>query len=114
MPTSIGPHFGEELAVAGVLGLPFSWNPATAQFNLTDPRLTPAQITTINAVIAAHNPSTPATKKSLTGTVLATDVDTFTTACNDMAGNVLLSQELRNLGTVLPKLLKYLGISIGG
>lgn len=51
---TIGPTFGDEVAAAGLGGLPFTWGPDGVQ-GITN--LTPAQQTTLNNVIAAHNPA---------------------------------------------------------
>jgi hypothetical protein len=55
---TIGPNFGNEIIAAGLGGLPFSWSSDGTIRGLTN--LTPAQQTTLNAVLAAHNPNTPA------------------------------------------------------
>lgn len=52
----IGAHISEELKAAGVMGLPFAWNPETGAVRTDDPALTAAQRQTILAVFAAHNP----------------------------------------------------------
>jgi hypothetical protein len=58
MAVVIGPHFPDELRAAGLLNLPFTWGPDGAiQY---DARLTANQRTAIQAVLAAHNPATPA------------------------------------------------------
>jgi hypothetical protein len=52
---AIGETFGNELQVAGLAGLPFSWGAdGTFQF---DDRMTQAQIDAVNAVYAAHDPT---------------------------------------------------------
>lgn len=55
MPKAIGPTFSEELRVAGLAGLPFSWAP-DGSFTF-DPRMTPEQIAAVRAVLAAHDPT---------------------------------------------------------
>lgn len=55
-PLAVGPSIGDELRAAGLVDLPFSWNPQTGQVRVDDPRLTDAQRTAILAVFAAHNP----------------------------------------------------------
>jgi hypothetical protein len=55
----IGPHLAEELQLAGLAGLPFTWGEDGV--DLTDPRLTSGQIAAIQAVVAAHDPLVPAT-----------------------------------------------------
>lgn len=57
MSAIIGPNFGNEIAAAGLAGLPFSWGPDG--LNTADPRLTSDQIAAIEAVLAAHNPAKP-------------------------------------------------------
>lgn len=55
----IGPSFPSELQAAGLMGLPFSWVPdGTIQYG---PTITQTQRTAIEAVKAAHNPTTPVT-----------------------------------------------------
>ncbi len=52
---SIGPTFSAELATAGLMGLPFSW---TAAGDITfGANMTPAQITAVETVYAAHDPT---------------------------------------------------------
>ena len=51
----IGPKFTEELTLAGLVGLPFSWgSDGNIQFN---ERITQDQIDAVNAVYEAHDPS---------------------------------------------------------
>ena len=58
MAKAIGPSFADELKIAGLLGLPFSWGAdGNIQF---DARMAPGQIAAVNGVYAAHNPATPA------------------------------------------------------
>lgn len=57
MTTRIGPNFGNELAAAGLAGLPFAWasdGTITGETNLTS-----AQQTALVAVVAAHDPTKP-------------------------------------------------------
>ena len=54
----IGPSFSQELTLAGLFGLPFSWG-ADGSFQF-DPRMTQAQIDAVQAVYAAHDPAKPA------------------------------------------------------
>ncbi len=49
----IGPGFFKELQDAGLAGLPFSWTESGVAFS---PEMTAAQISTVEAVLAAHNP----------------------------------------------------------
>lgn len=50
----IGPNFSNEIAAAGLGGLPFSWGPD----GLHDTsQLTAAQLASLEAVLAAHNPA---------------------------------------------------------
>jgi hypothetical protein len=54
---AIGPNFANELQAAGLLGLPFAWEPGgTITFGSA---ITSAQVTAVEAVYAAHNPATP-------------------------------------------------------
>jgi len=52
---SIGANFGNELAAAGLGGLPVTWT-ANGTF-LFDNSLTPSQIAAIRAIVSAHNPA---------------------------------------------------------
>lgn len=52
----IGANFFNEITAAGLAGLPFSW---TAQGITFMPEMTPAQVSSVNAVLAAHNPNAP-------------------------------------------------------
>lgn len=52
----IGPGFFKELQDAGLAGAPFSWTEAGVAFS---PEMTPAQVSSVNAVLAAHNPNAP-------------------------------------------------------
>lgn len=51
----IGPTFSDELAAAGLVGLPFVWGD-DGSFSGRE-NLTPAQNAALDAVIAAHDPS---------------------------------------------------------
>jgi len=55
MADVIGPNFGNEIALAGLAGLPFSWG--ADGVHISDSRLTAGQKTAINAVVAAHDPT---------------------------------------------------------
>lgn len=58
MAKAIGPAFYDELAAAGLVGLPFSWGTdGIIQF---DPRMTPGQVVAVQAVYATHDPTKPA------------------------------------------------------
>jgi hypothetical protein len=52
----LGPTFGDEVIVAGLGGLPFSWG-ATDDSISGRENLTPAQNTTLDGVVAAHDPA---------------------------------------------------------
>jgi hypothetical protein len=52
---SIGPNFANELAAAGLAGLPVTWTGAGGF--LFDGSLSPAQIAAVKAVINAHDPT---------------------------------------------------------
>jgi hypothetical protein len=57
----IGSAFSEELAAAGLAGLPFSWN---EDGEVTyGPTVTAEQRAAVAAVLAAHDPQKPATPK---------------------------------------------------
>lgn len=60
MAKAIGPSFPEELAAAGLTGLPFAWG-ADGTFSF-GPQMVQAQVDQVLAVYAAHNPITPGTK----------------------------------------------------
>lgn len=51
----IAAHISEELKAAGLLGLPFAWNPETGAVRTDDPALTETQRQAVLAVFAAHN-----------------------------------------------------------
>jgi hypothetical protein len=56
MAKQLGPTFGDEVTAAGLAGLPFSWG--TTDDSITGrENLTPAQNTTLDGVIAAHDPT---------------------------------------------------------
>jgi hypothetical protein len=68
-----GPTFGSETVAAGLGGAPFSWNEDTIYGR---ENLTPAQNTTLDNVIAAHDPSA-----QLKNVILTTDfIARFTNA----------------------------------
>lgn len=52
----IGANFFNEITAAGLAGLPFSWTAHGVTFM---PEMTPAQVSLVNAVLAAHNPDAP-------------------------------------------------------
>lgn len=52
----IGPTFADEIRVAGLSGLPFTWGVDGVQF---DPSMTVEQIVAVHAVLAAHDPQKP-------------------------------------------------------
>lgn len=52
----IGPNIEDDLKAAGLMGLPFSWRPSDGTLNLSDPALTDAQRTAIQAVFDAYVP----------------------------------------------------------
>ena len=54
----IGPRFAEELAAAGLGGLPITWD--ANGVDLSDVRLQPQQKDAVLAVLAAHDPLLPA------------------------------------------------------
>src|SRR5579883_420654 len=56
MPSPIGPNFGNELIAAGLGGAPISWDAAG---NFDSSHLSPSQLATFNAVLAAHNHTKP-------------------------------------------------------
>ena len=53
---SIGPNFSNEIFTAGLNGLPISWSSTQVEYDETI--LTSAQVTSLTAVVAAHNPDT--------------------------------------------------------
>lgn len=67
---AIGPTFTDELKVAGLLGLPFSWG-ADGALNFGE-AMTPKQIAAVQAVYDAHDPARqPIPPKTLTDGDLA-------------------------------------------
>lgn len=58
MTKRIGPSFVSELAAAGLIGLPFSWQPDGVVIYGDD--LTAEQRDALDAVVAAHDPAAPA------------------------------------------------------
>lgn len=71
MADKIGPRFVEELQAAGLTGLAFSWtNQALGDLSA----LTPQQRDTLNTVLAAHDPTLPATKQARADAI-STDAD---------------------------------------
>lgn len=101
----IGPRFAEELAAAGVFGLPFSWD---ANGNITwGAAITPAQRATILAVIAAHNPSAPATDTdAVRDAYVAAKAAMTTFAADSTLANA--KPALIKLGQCVEELMKYL------
>ena len=57
---TIGPSFSKELLAAGVAGLPFTWKEDGVIFY--GETVTEAQKSQVEAVLAAHDPSTPPPK----------------------------------------------------
>ena len=59
---AIGPSFAAELAAAGLMGLPFTWNEngefifTTETTEFTPYPMTPEQVAAVQAVYEAHNP----------------------------------------------------------
>lgn len=51
----LGPTFGDEVISAGLGGLPFTWGNDDTQINSA--QLTAQQKTTLDAVVAAHDPN---------------------------------------------------------
>lgn len=83
MPTTFGPSFVSELTVAGLLGLPFVWYPDGTVSYGDD--LTAEQRATLDAVVAAHDPTAPAP-------VVVPEAVTKYQACVVLARHALLSQ----------------------
>jgi len=97
MPKAIGPSFPDELKVAGLTGLPFSWgSDGSIQF---DSRMTQAQKDAVNAVYAAHNPATAAgpSQRDLDLADLKTKID-------DYAGDVTALPKVKAILLALKKL----------
>jgi hypothetical protein len=64
MTVVLGPSFAGEITAAGLAGLPFAWN---ADGTITGRgNLTAQQNATLDAVIAAHDPTKPAVPASVT------------------------------------------------
>ena len=53
---AIGPNFSNEVFAANLNGLPISWSATQVQYDETV--LTPAQVTSLQTVVANHNPAT--------------------------------------------------------
>lgn len=67
MAIKIGPNFFNELAAAGLAGLPFSWGSDGAfEFGAG---MTQAQIAAVHAVYAAHDPSKPDPNQQLAAAI---------------------------------------------
>jgi len=58
MSITIGPNFGNELIAAGLAGAPISWS-VGGSAAIDTSRLSPAQLATFNAVLAAHDHTKP-------------------------------------------------------
>jgi hypothetical protein len=56
VPKQLGPTFGDEVIAAGLGGLPFAWG-ATDDTIVGRENLTAAQNTTLDGVVAAHDPN---------------------------------------------------------
>ena len=56
MAKQLGPTFGDETVAAGLGGLPFAWGPTDDTITGRE-NLTTAQNTTLDGVVAAHNPT---------------------------------------------------------
>lgn len=84
--STIGPNFANELAAAGLLGLPFSWG--TDGVIEYGESISAAQKTAIEAVLAAHNPAKPDPNAQLAAALAAgiTIVSTATPALNGTYG----------------------------
>jgi hypothetical protein len=106
MAIIIGPKFVEELQAAGLLGLPFAWGDDGVI--MYDTSMTPVQVAAVQAVLAAHNPSAPATDRDdLRDAYVAAKA-----AIQTMAANAAIPADARNavakLGLCVEELLKYL------
>lgn len=100
----IGPSIGDELAAAGVAGLPFSWNPATGQLRTDDPALTAAQRTAILAVLAAHDP-TKLSAATIAEQAKAKAKQDLIAHCADVEADTLQSAKIRKLCGLLKQVL---------
>jgi len=65
MADIFGPTFGDEVHAAGLGGLPFSWVPLTGEISGRED-LTDEQNTTLDSVIAAHDPTAAMVPTSVT------------------------------------------------
>jgi len=63
MADVFGPTFGDEVHAAGLGGLPFSWTPTGEIYGREN--LTPEQNTTLDGVVAAHDPTLTAIPQSV-------------------------------------------------
>jgi len=64
MADKLGPTFGNEVHAAGLGGLPFSWLPSTGEIFGRE-NLTTEQNTTLDSVVAAHDPTLTAVPSSV-------------------------------------------------
>ena len=62
MAKQLGPTFGDEIIAAELNGLPFSWG-ATDETIFGRENLTAEQNTTLDGVVAAHDPTKPLVPK---------------------------------------------------
>jgi hypothetical protein len=83
MPNIIGPNFANEIAAAGLAGLPFSWGPDGVSTD--DPRLTEAQKTAIAGVVAAHDPAVP-DRRAVAGAAFAAGCRIVSTGTPALSG----------------------------
>jgi hypothetical protein len=72
MAKQLGPTFGEEITAAGLFGLPFAWGD-TDDTILGRENLTAEQNTTLDGVVAAHDPSKQVVPKPTPANVVLFD-----------------------------------------
>lgn len=97
---AIGPNFYNEIAAAGLSGLPFAWN-ASGEI-VFGSAMTQTQINAVNAVYAAHNPATPDPNASAAAllasgvaiTSTGTPVLNGTYACDPLSQQKITSEQL--------------------
>ena len=100
----IGPSFSDELKVAGLMGLPFSWRESDGVFNLSAPRLTNLQRTAIQGVIDSHDPTKHSEEKKKTDRRV-TDRKKLGDICAQVEGSASASADLKSLCQALLGLL---------
>lgn len=87
-----GPTLSREIIAAGLGGLPFSWTEDGEVFGKED--LTPEQQSTLDAVIAAHNPNAELPKYPDANSAKAAMVEWITSFTQSVTGPVPIDERL--------------------